>query len=116
MSHPLIERGLRFKPAALAVRSAACRVVGLGMVPVRPTRRDDLTGSHSPVAVARQVRDHAATSRQGAVTHGHAAVAFYTAGRSRVQQNGEWNVREGDVLLVPAGAPHRMVEMRRPES
>lgn len=49
------------------------------------------------------------------MTHGYAALAFYTRGRSRVEQNGEWRVGEGDVLLVPAGEPHRMLEMSGPE-
>jgi AraC-like DNA-binding protein len=29
-----------------------------------------------------------------------------------MELKGEWNLREGDVLLVPAGEPHRMLEMR----
>jgi AraC-like DNA-binding protein len=32
-----------------------------------------------------------------------------------VEQNGAWNVCEGDILLVPAGEPHRMLEMERAE-
>ena len=49
------------------------------------------------------------------VTHSYAALAFYTGGRSRVEQKGEWNLDEGDVLLVPAGAAHRALELRRPQ-
>jgi hypothetical protein len=44
------------------------------------------------------------------VTHSYAALAFYTRGRSRVELNGEWTLGEGDLLLVPAGQPHRMLE------
>lgn len=44
------------------------------------------------------------------MTHTHAALAFYTGGRARVEQHGEWSLGEGDVLLVPAGQPHRMLE------
>ncbi len=33
-----------------------------------------------------------------------------------MELNGEWTLREGDVLLVPAGAPHRMLEARGMES
>lgn len=32
-----------------------------------------------------------------------------------MEQNGENVLREGDVMLVPAGMPHRMIEARRPE-
>lgn len=30
-----------------------------------------------------------------------------------MEMNGAWNLREGDVLLVPAGEPHRSLERRR---
>jgi len=49
------------------------------------------------------------------VTHTYAALAFYTGGRSRMEINGEWTLREGDALLVPAGAPHRMLERKNAE-
>lgn len=49
------------------------------------------------------------------VTHSYAAIAFYTGGRSRMELNGEWDLREGDLLLVPAGEPHRMLEAKRSE-
>jgi AraC-like DNA-binding protein len=32
-----------------------------------------------------------------------------------VEQRGEWNIREGDVLLVPAGEPHRLLDRRGAE-
>jgi AraC-like DNA-binding protein len=47
------------------------------------------------------------------VTHTHAALAFFTGGRTRLELNGEWTLRAGDVLLVPAGAPHRTLERDR---
>lgn len=53
---------------------------------------------------------------RAAVTHSYAAVAFFTGGSSRVELNGEWSLGEGDVLLVPAGEPHRMVAMQQVES
>ncbi len=37
---------------------------------------------------------------------------FLTRGHTRVEQNGEWTLSEGDALLVPAGQAHRMLEMR----
>ncbi|MBX3220625.1 MAG: helix-turn-helix transcriptional regulator [Labilithrix sp.] len=65
--------------------------------------------------VAKQARDCTPTPSRSLVTHNYAAVAFYTGGRSRVELNGEWHLREGDVLLVPAGEPHRTLEAGRPE-
>lgn len=44
------------------------------------------------------------------VTHTFATLAFVTAGRARLELNGEWTLRAGDVLLVPPGAPHRTLE------
>lgn len=67
-----------------------------------------------PVVAARHVYDGPSVPHQAAVTHSYAALAFYTGGRSRVELNGEWNLGEGDLMLVPAGEPHRMLEMRRP--
>jgi AraC family transcriptional regulator, transcriptional activator of pobA len=46
------------------------------------------------------------------VTHTHAALAFFTGGRARLELNGEWTLRAGDVLLVPPGAPHRTLERK----
>lgn len=50
-----------------------------------------------------------------AMTHGHASVAFYTGGSSLMEQRGEWQVRAGDVLLIPSGEPHRMLSGRAAE-
>lgn len=79
--------------------------------------RDPLSGDGSPVAVARWV--HRAGERQlplhTSVTHGYAALAFYTGGRARMELRGDWELGEGDILLVPAGEPHRMLQMRDPE-
>lgn len=48
------------------------------------------------------------------MTHSYAALAFATGGQARMDLRGEWTLREGDLLLVPAGEPHRMLERRRP--
>jgi AraC family transcriptional regulator, transcriptional activator of pobA len=66
------------------------------------------------VVVAKQARECTLAARSP-ITHSYAAVAFFTGGRSRVELNGEWDLREGDLLLVPAGEPHRMLEAGRPE-
>lgn len=81
------------------------------MAQVRPTVRDGLTGSGWPIVAGRHVLGDAAAPSTP-VTHTYAALALYTGGRARVELNGEWNVSEGDVLLVPAGEPHRMLEAR----
>ncbi|HVJ93826.1 MAG TPA: helix-turn-helix domain-containing protein [Labilithrix sp.] len=80
---------------------------------MRPVARDTLTGW--PIAVARRSPTDEGARCRTPVTHSYAAVAFYTGGRSRVEQQGEWTLAEGDVLLVPAGEPHRMLEVQRPE-
>lgn len=72
-------------------------------------------GEGSSVVASRTIAADRVASRTAPVVHSHASVVFYTAGASRVEQNGEWKLAEGDVLLVPAGQPHRMLEMRRAE-
>jgi AraC family transcriptional regulator, transcriptional activator of pobA len=67
----------------------------------------------APVVAGRSIGDDRPT-RRAHVTHGHATLAFYTDGGSRIEQNGEWTLAAGDVLVVPAGQPHRMLERRRP--
>jgi AraC-like DNA-binding protein len=49
------------------------------------------------------------------VAHSFAAVAFFTGGRSRIEQQQQWTLEAGDVLLVPAGQPHRWLELSRTE-
>src|SRR4051812_30521815 len=81
----------------------------------RPMLRDDLIRDGRPL-VASRAGPASRTSRRGTpLTHTHAAISFCTGGKARADQNGEWNLGPGDVLIVPAGAPHRMLEMRRAE-
>jgi AraC-like DNA-binding protein len=40
--------------------------------------------------------------------HDHVALVYFTRGRATVDQRQRYDVREGDVLLVPAGEPHRV--------
>jgi AraC family transcriptional activator of pobA len=46
-------------------------------------------------------------------THSYAVLVFCTEGEARVELNGVWKLQPGDALLIPAGAPHRMVERKR---
>jgi AraC family transcriptional regulator, transcriptional activator of pobA len=82
---------------------------------VRAIAQDNLTGRAWPVAAARYAHDDSAPLCRTPVTHSYAALTFYTVGGARVEQNGEWNLREGDALIVPAGEQHRMLERRRSE-
>lgn len=49
------------------------------------------------------------------MTHEHAVVAYYVGGSSCVEQNGRWTLGPGDALLVPAGTPHRVVDLEHAE-
>jgi AraC family transcriptional regulator, transcriptional activator of pobA len=82
---------------------------------VRPVLRDSAMGSSRPIWAERRAHDDRVIPPGAPVTHSHATLIFYTGGRSRVEQNGEWKLGEGDALLVPAGAPHRLLEVRRAE-
>lgn len=82
---------------------------------VRPVLRDLRLGDGWPVAVTRRLPEGRPVPCRTPVTHSYAALGFYTGGRSRMELGGEWNLREGDVLLVPAGAAHRTLEVQRPE-
>jgi AraC family transcriptional activator of pobA len=59
--------------------------------------------------------DHGSGSnrRQGqSVTHDFAALAFYVGGGARLEQRETWKLEPGDVLIVPAGEPHRLIEAK----
>jgi AraC family transcriptional activator of pobA len=79
---------------------------------VRPTATDAIKIERMAI-VTRHVCDHVPCRTP--VTHSYAALAFYTSGCSRVELNGRWNLRPGDVLLVPAGEPHRIISTQQPE-
>lgn len=68
-----------------------------------------------PIFVARRSKGDQSSARTSPVTHSYAAVAFYTGGQALMEQRGRWTLEPGDVLLVPAGEPHRLVETERPE-
>lgn len=76
----------------------------------RPIARDSLPGTGLPVVAARLSHDDRTPPGRAPVTHSYAALTLHTGGRSRVEQNGEWHLVEGDVFLVPAGEPHRALE------
>jgi AraC family transcriptional regulator, transcriptional activator of pobA len=85
------------------------------MTQPRTVVRDDSAWRAWPVVAAKRAPGGDRTSCPRPVAHSYAALAFYVGGQSRVELNGEWKLGEGDVLIVPAGQPHRMLQMRRPE-
>jgi AraC-like DNA-binding protein len=87
----------------------------LHVTKLRPIARDPLPTHGWPVLASRQAPLDRAAVSGAPVTHSYASLGFYTGGRSRLQQRGDWTVREGDVMLVPAGEPHRMLELQRAE-
>lgn len=80
----------------------------------RPIVRDDLLGTGATVLAERRSA-HLGPPPPRPVVHSHAALALYTSGRARMQQRGEWTLTAGDVLVVPAGEPHRRIDEHHPE-
>ncbi len=74
-----------------------------------PITREDVHGGGGPITVRRRsAGDLAPRGRH--VTHQFAALAFYTAGVSSIEQRGRWRLEAGDVFVVPPGEPHRALE------
>jgi AraC family transcriptional activator of pobA len=66
-----------------------------------------------PTRGAIQVAHHAAHARHkpaAAVTHSLAALSFLSDGSARIESGGTWTLRPGDLLIIPAGQAHRMLE------
>lgn len=86
------------------------------MIPGSTTGADPFvrhgTGSGTIVVGHQSARNSTARMRRP-VTHTYAALVFFTGGRTRLELNGEWTLRAGDILLVPPGAPHRTLERRQ---
>jgi ribosomal protein L16 Arg81 hydroxylase len=73
-----------------------------------PPTQDDGHGPGAPITVTRRrITDDVA--RKLPVVHQFAALAFYTSGTAEVEQRVRWRLRTGDVLIVPAGEPHRAI-------
>ncbi|WP_437323311.1 helix-turn-helix domain-containing protein [Sorangium sp. So ce381] len=84
------------------------------MPPAPAIQREDLVGGGRAIFCCRQPSPVQPAMR-ASVTHAFAALAFYTSGSSRIEQRGRWKVEAGDVLLVPAGQPHRSIEKAAPD-
>jgi AraC family transcriptional regulator, transcriptional activator of pobA len=79
-----------------------------------PFVRDGTVGG--TVVVGHQGAGNSTARMRRPVTHTYAALAFFTGGRTRLELNGEWTLRAGDVLLVPPGAPHRTLERKQADA
>jgi len=77
-------------------------------------RADDPNGRDKPVFVVRDCGSERRPSKR-LVTHDYVVLLFYTAGSESIEQEGRWTLRAGDVLMIPAGAPHRLAATQRPE-
>ena len=77
-------------------------------------RAEDAQGKGRPVFVFRQEM-HEHTTSPHAVTHDYAVLGFCTAGTTTLEQRGHFTLQAGEVLLIPAGEPHRHLDMQRPE-
>lgn len=83
------------------------------MLPTTPNLHlDDSAGRHRPIFARRYGPPAPATSRTSAVSHDFAALSLFVAGGAQVEQRTLWTVEPGDVLLVPAGEPHRLIKAR----
>ena len=61
-----------------------------------------------PIFAARQT----SRLRRTPAVHTNAALSFVTGGKASVEQGSVWSLEPGDVLVVPAGEPHRFVDGR----
>jgi len=93
----------------------------ISVTELRPISRDASFGkgaavpSGTALVAAHRAPADREVCRRPPVAHAEAVLALQTGGRARVEQNGDWHVSAGDVWLVPAGARHRMLELRRAE-
>jgi AraC family transcriptional regulator, transcriptional activator of pobA len=65
---------------------------------------------------ARRFLRHEAFSVHPPVVHEFMALGFLTHGSAVVEQRGRYELRAGDVFLVPAGEKHRVVKGSSPEA
>lgn len=66
------------------------------------------------IAVAHRTHRPTASCAEAPATHVHAALAYYTEGAATLDQRGLWRIEPGDVMLVPAGEPHRVRAVTAP--
>ncbi|MBL8681605.1 MAG: helix-turn-helix domain-containing protein [Myxococcales bacterium] len=69
--------------------------------------------SDTHLAGARFLEAERGCSARSSAVHTFAVLAFYTGGSATIALRDAWNVTAGDLLLIPAGAAHRMVTAER---
>jgi AraC family transcriptional regulator, transcriptional activator of pobA len=62
----------------------------------------------TPIFASRRISGH----RRTPAVHTNAALSFVTDGKASVEQRSVWSIEPGDVLVVPAGEPHRFIDGR----
>jgi AraC family transcriptional activator of pobA len=72
-------------------------------------RAEDETGRHGALVV-RRFTDVRLDPHRRPVTHDYVALVFCTAGSLELELRLRLHLTAGDVLLLPAGEPHRMVQ------
>ena len=78
-----------------------------------PCIRIDDDSDHSESIFARRVRPLCGDrTHQSPISHSFAALALYVDGVARIEQRGTWMLEPGDVLIVPAGQCHRVIDTR----
>jgi AraC family transcriptional regulator, transcriptional activator of pobA len=82
---------------------------------LRPFARDIIPATGGPITVEKRTRASTRAACRTPISHGNAVVALYTGGQLRMELNGEHDLRAGDLLLVPAGQPHRALDRRPSE-
>ncbi|MEM9194046.1 MAG: AraC family transcriptional regulator [Myxococcota bacterium] len=56
--------------------------------------------------------NHPQKAQRTQVVHDHASFGFFIAGKARIWQGTIYSLGPGDVLIIPPGAPHRLVESK----
>lgn len=76
----------------------------------QPARLQGMHGRDRPVNVVHQLSHDAARCGHPPAVHDYLVLAFCLGGTMRMEQVGSWSLAAGDALLIPAGAPHRILE------
>ncbi len=77
--------------------------------------REPSASSGLPVIAEKRVIGACPEPPRTRAVHTYAALAYYTRGSSRLEQNGEWRIEAGDVHLIPAGQFHRRLAINEAE-
>ncbi|TKC97976.1 AraC family transcriptional regulator [Polyangium fumosum] len=67
----------------------------------------EIAGHRSAAFVAHRAQACSERAPSRPATHDHAVLCFYVGGSAIVEQRGRHKLGAGDVLVVPAGEPHR---------